>query len=302
MDIEVFTISELPVALGALRRIHDSPRAQQLRAALAEIHRAEATAHGEPLPSVATLPSAHARRRLLQLAIITALVDGDPTPEGVARVHTLAQQLRTHDPGLRVLRHLAAGRRRLARLAITRRIIGRFFVDAWRRDGLPGVWRIAGPLWFGRGANPAVAWRYRELGRLPRGSLGHTLWDHVTERHFGFPGEAGAIPEALLFHDIGHILTGFGTEPEGEIQQGAFQAGFVRRDGFCFLLFAVLQFHLGVKITPVAPAATGYFDVPAVMHALARGARCRDLSEGWRIWDDAHRPLEEVRQAYGLPV
>ena len=105
----------------------------------------------------------------------------------------------------------------------------------------------------------------------------------------------------MVFHDIGHLLTGFSTEAPGEIQQGAFQAGFVRRDGFMFLLFAILQFHLGIKVTPVAPGAVGLFDVPRVMRALARGAATRDLSEDWSLWSDCARPLSELRAAYGVP-
>ncbi len=38
---------------------------------------------------------------------------------------------------------------------------------------------------------------------------------------------------------------------------GAFQAGFIREDGLAFLLFVILQFHWGIKITPVADSSEG---------------------------------------------
>ena len=78
------------------------------------------------------------------------------------------------------------------------------------------------------------------------------------------------------------MLSGYGTDPEGEIQQAAFEAGFKRSDGFFFLLFGVLQFHLGVRVTPVAKAQRGLFDVKRVLRATERGAACKvDLGAGF---------------------
>jgi hypothetical protein len=92
------------------------------------------------------------------------------------------------------------------------------------------------------------------------------------------------------------------TDPEGEIQQGAFQAGFIRTDGFSFLLFVIVQFHLGIKVTPIAEAQTGLFDVRKVLRAAERGAACRDdLSARWDHWAWVEMPLEEARDRLGIP-
>ena len=68
-----------------------------------------------------------------------------------------------------------------------------------------------------------------------------------------------------------------GSRSHGQLdltQQGAFQAGFTREDGFAFLLFAIIQFHLGVQVTPVTGGRTGLFDVAkVVVPALGQGAR-----------------------------
>jgi len=100
-------------------------------------------------------------------------------------------------------------------------------------------------------------------------------------------------------HDV---LSGYGTDPEGEIQQGAFQAGFIRTDGFSFLLFVIIQFHLGIEVTPIADAQTVLFDVRKVLPAAERGAACRDdLSAHWDHWALAELPLDEARARLGIP-
>ena len=120
-------------------------------------------------------------------------------------------------------------------------------------------------------------------------------------RRFGFPGERGGIPESIAYHDVGHVLTGYGTDPEGEIQQGAFQAGNRRQDGFVFLQFVLLHFHQGVKVTPVADASTGLFDPARVLGAVHRGARCTvDITHQWDYWRFMMLPLADARQAIGL--
>lgn len=96
-------------------------------------------------------------------------------------------------------------------------------------------------------------------------------------------------------------MSGYGTDPHGEIRQAAFQAGFARRDGFTFLLFGILQFHLGLRITPVAKGYEGLLDVPAMLTALRRGAACKiDFTSGYDFFADKDRPLAELRRAYGV--
>jgi hypothetical protein len=76
----------------------------------------------------------------------------------------------------------------------------------------------------------------------------------------------------------------------------------MRNDGFAFLFFGIVQFHLGVKVTPIADPEVGLFDVDKVMTALARGAACKvDLSDRWDFWPLLPRPLDEVRDQLGIP-
>ncbi|HEX5655971.1 MAG TPA: hypothetical protein VFX59_02200 [Polyangiales bacterium] len=106
----------------------------------------------------------------------------------------------------------------------------------------------------------------------------------------------------LPFHDLGHVLAGYGTDPQSEIQQAAFQAGFARNDGFTFLLFGIMQFHLGLQVTPVADGHHGLFDVPRVLEALGRGAACKvDVTQGYDLFANQDRALDDVRAELGIP-
>src|SRR5262249_5763607 len=156
---------------------------------------------------------------------------------------------------------------------------------------------------FGSGVeDPEEARRYNRLGLLPEGTFGRALWRHWVERDFALPGQRDGLPAFAIFHDLGHVLAGYDTDPAGEAQPAAFQAGYVRHDGFMSLLSAIAQFHLGIKITPIAPAGVGYLDVDKVMVALSRGAACNaDLSDNWDFWPHMPRPLDEVRAELGIP-
>jgi hypothetical protein len=199
------------------------------------------------------------------------------------------------------LRELAARHHLMARIDFTRRIGGRVMGEAWREERWNGVRKMFAPV-ISVGEDRATATRYQALARLPQDSFGFALYEHYRSNDFAFPGEPGGLPERGIFHDLGHVLSGYATDPDGEIQQAAFQAGFVRNDGFMFLYFGIVQFHLGVRLTPIAKSETGYLDVDKVTSALARGAACKvDLSDHWDFWPLLPLPLERVREELGVP-
>lgn len=312
MDITVFSPHELPLVLRSLTTVAANPesltvREQQFLQVINTLHQGSTDAAvWLPIdtPEVAQgITNSHHRKRLLQMAIVMAMVEGEMTARQQQALQALASGLSVNERGLRVLHEAASGYQLLTRLDMTRRMMVNMVEPAYREEGVAGVGKIMGPLFFKKGGeDPALAWRFRQLGLLSPDTLGRTFWEHCTQRQFSFPGEPGAIPLRLVFHDFGHVLAGYDTTPAGEIQQGAFQAGFVRNDGFMFLLFVILHFHWGIKITPVADAAEGLFDIPLVMNALQRGAACTvDLSDHWNFWDVVEIPLQEVRKRYGIP-
>lgn len=305
MDLKIFAPKELDAVLRTLRnvavrndRFTEAERA--LIEGVARIHGVEIDA--ETLAPISfeevarAVTDAHPRKRALQLAMVTALVEGTPSPETMSAVRDLASALGIDEAGLDVLYRVTYGQAFFARIDMFRRI-GKVIREA---DGFPGVLSLLRPVLRIGGGDAIMAARYRALEACAPGTFGRAVFDHFVDNGFRFPGEPGGFP--VVFHDLGHVISGYGTDPAGEIQQAAFQAGFARRDGFAFLLFGILQFHLGLRITPVAKGYKGLFDVPLVLTALARGAACRvDLSQGYDVFANKDRSLEEVRRELGVP-
>lgn len=307
MEMNLFSEAQLPVALSALRGVAlsngvISPPEEQLLEGIARLHGREVELAQLPtLPPAAVaeaLPAPHQRRRLVQMAMVMATVDGEVDRPRADAVRQLAAALSVDDGGLRVLWDLSHGHLRLARFDHTRRLV-RFVKE---RAGVGGTLRLAAQLAGHSVLDEPLAARYRALGGLPPGTLGRVFHDHCRERGFAFPGEEGGIGELMVFHDFGHVLAEHDTTPQDELLQAAFQSGFIRRDGFLFLLFAILQFHLGVQMTPVAAPQRGLLDVREVLWAVERGAACRvDLSDRWDHWAVVAEPVEALRERYGIP-
>ena len=306
MDIAIFPAHELNLVLGALRDValsndHFSEAEAQMLEGLAQLHGHELRAAQLPpvtlerLASVVTDP--HRRKRAVQLAIIVSLVEGQPDERSSQAVARLARALEVDDEGLRVLDRVAHGHAMLARLDMVRRV-QRFA----QHGGQPNFLKVAIPTLLGLGRDDTLAVRYRALAELPTGTLGRALYEHYRQHDFALPGERGGLPELMLFHDVGHVVSGYGVDPQSEIQQAAFQAGFARTDGFVFLLFGILQFHLGLRVTPVAKGQHGLFDVPKVLRALERGAACQvDFSDHFDFFRYAPESLEALRRRWGVP-
>ena len=118
---------------------------------------------------------------------------------------------------------------------------------------------------------------------------------------YGMPGEPGGIPESVAYHDVAHVLAQHDTTPAGEILQGCFQGGNRREDGFFFIQFAILQFHHGIRLTPVAQGEVGYFHPVKVLWAIHRGASCSvDMTHQWNYWPLMSLGLGEARALCGL--
>lgn len=305
MDIVVFSRSELNIALRALRDVASdngvfSEAERDFIVAVGHLHGTvvdpDALAPISREEIVAGIVDPHARKRLVQLALILALVEGELDEETPEFIRSLAGDLAIEDGGLEVLEEVANGDLMFARLDMVRRLRANMAAGITLPKALKMLLPTLGI------PNDALAARYVALGDCAPGTFGRAFFDHYRNHGFALPGEKRSVPERMTFHDAGHVLSGYDIDPAGEIQQAAFQAGFMRRDGFAVLLFGILQFHMGLRITPVARAERGYFDVKKVLAAAQRGASCKvDLSADWDLFAVKDVPLESLRASYGVP-
>ncbi len=147
----------------------------------------------------------------------------------------------------------------------------------------------------------AVAARYKALARLPENTLGYAFWKHCSDHGFAFPGEPFGFPEAGVYHDFTHVLSGYSTEPEGEVQIGGFTAGYKKHTPIFVILFVILTFSAGINVTPVdQPVSVGILGQEGLADrffmAVERGSRVPiDLSDGWDHWAWVEKPLEQAR-------
>jgi len=303
MDIDVFPRKDLDTVFSTLRTAlrHSGRLDSRQRLFLDTYARITGYRMGveDPAPLIAQevrIEGAHQRKRLVQLAAVAALFNNPVTPGSAQFLRELCWRLGTGDPAVGVVGALEKGRRVRARVLAMRRVMRMMLKEQYLSGGPMGVARFLGALFFGVTVDKEKHANYKRLGLLPEGTLGREYWKHMTEVGFGFPGEPGGIPDAAAFHDVGHVLADNDTTPLGEIQQGSFQGGNRREDGFSFVQFAILQFHHGVQLTPVAPPQVGNFDPEKVLWAIHRGATCSvDITHQWNYWPLMSLSLDEAR-------
>jgi hypothetical protein len=82
-------------------------------------------------------------------------------------------------------------------------------------------------------AVPSVtpAERAAALAELAPGTLGGELHRYDLRNGCPRPGQKRAAPEAIVSHDVTHILSGYDTDPAGETLVAAFTAGYQREPG-----------------------------------------------------------------------
>jgi hypothetical protein len=309
MDIDVFSSEQLPTVMRTLRtalRVDGALDANErlfldTYARIAGIERPLR----EPLPLRAdealAIEGAHRRKRLVQLSALAVLLARPVRAESLAFLKGLAQALGVHDPVIDVIDAVSGGRTLKARVLSMRRGMRVMVKEAWLAEGPMGVLRFFGALVLKATVNKDKAWDYKRLGLLPEGTLGREYWKHMTGVGFGFPGERAGIPDTVAYHDVLHVLAGNEATSLGEIQQGAFQAGNRREDGFFFVQMVLLQFHQGVQVTPATGATTGHFRPDLVLWAIHRGARCSvDMTHQWNFWPLMPLPIDAARARVGL--
>ena len=254
-----------------------------------------------PAELARAFPDPQLRQQLVQGLIVMSLIDGNANAQETELVEQFAKALEVSAPEVKDLRHVLKGEILQLRLDLARRFWLRDKVkDIWNREGIRGLYKFMRGM-IGKYEDTALAARYQALEHYPVGSLGRAYWEYCRNNGFALPGEKGGAPEQILFHDCAHLLSGYGTEPEGEVQVACFSAGFQRRDPWLFVFFVLLQFHVGIRMTPITKARTGFFDPAKALIAIRRGAAMNvDLNDGWDYWPVMGEQVEELRRRYNI--
>lgn len=257
-----------------------------------------------PMELAQALPDPQLRKQLVQGLIVVSLIDGKPDEAEVNLVEQFAQELEVSALEIKNLRHVLNREIVQLRLDLVRRFWLRPKInELWNKEGIKGLYKFVRGM-MGKYENKELAARYQALEHYPTGSLGRSYYEYCRTNGFPLPGEKGGSPEQILFHDCAHVLSGYGTAPEEEVQVACFSAGFQRREPWLFVFFVLLQFHVGIRMTPITTARTGMFDPLKAMVAIRRGAAMNiDLNNGWDYWPVMGEQVEELRRRYNiLPI
>ena len=223
------------------------------------------------------------RTRIVQLALLSALVLRPLPPEVVDRVAALASELWVDERMFRVAEEFAAGSLGLAAVDFQRNGYTQHWdpatrASSTRRGSCTTPWESAAN-------DPELAARWMALSELPLDSLGHAVWRLYRTRGFVVPGRPGSAPVLLAQHDWVHVLADYGTTVENELEVFAFIArANDDMSGFSLLAMVVSLFETGYLRTGAGlfESDQGHLShddrmAVRIADAMRRGALCEDL-------------------------
>lgn len=243
------------------------------------------------------------RERILRGMTVVALMDGQLNEERLAYLRRAAAALGVGEAVVNTYANLVHERMGLVRLDMARR----GFLAGAVRDFL-GRGRLEAAMQLARYAlkqnDPALAARYRALGTLPAGTLGHAYIQFINTNGFSVPGEPGGPPPPIARHDCMHVLGGYGTTAAEEGGVAGLQAGMSHTsDPFFSILLVLAEFQLGRSVVPIETGDHQQdLDPDVLFQGLERGLQMNhNLIGDWDLFADAAAPVEELRQRYGIP-
>lgn len=248
------------------------------------------------------------RSRILQNMVLLALVLRPLPAEVAERLSSYARALGVDEDMLTVTRHFSEGTLGLAAFDFDRA----GYLAGWEADDSAPL-HTAAPLaeaWQPDPADPALVGRWTELEQLAPGSLGRLVTDMYRARGFTYPGRPDSAPPLLAQHDWVHVLAGYGTTVEAELEVFAFIAR-ASDDPHAFSLLAMVvslfetgYLRRGAGLFEYSPGHLSRDGVAVrVADALRRGARCPGSVDFLRTdwFAVADLPLDEARRRFGIP-
>jgi hypothetical protein len=247
------------------------------------------------------------RVRILQVAILCAMVVRPLPEDTVSRLDAMATALSVGDGMLTVARDFAEGSLGLASVDFERNGYTSDWGDSQRaalhtRDAISDAWQLTDD-------DPALAARWASLEELPVETLGRQITEFYRARGFEYPGRPGSAPPLLAQHDWVHILADYGTRVESELEV----FGFIARAnddprGFSLLAMVVSLFETGYLATGAGlfEAFPGQLSREGVATRLADAMRRGALVTGsvdfmtvdWFAIADV--PVDRLRAQFGI--
>jgi uncharacterized tellurite resistance protein B-like protein len=251
----------------------------------------------------AGLAQHEARESLVKQLVMLTTLDGEVTEDEVERLEEFAQALGSHERAVHNLRQLLEGHlKRMMADIVRRSFMPRKIKWLVTEADLSSVWGVA-KVALGV-TDPKLAARCEALGKLPEGTLGRVLHDHHVDNGFFLPGQKDGFPMAMAFHDLGHVVSGYGTDSQGELLVAGFQAGYLEEDPLVMYLMISMLFQLGIE--PIAELRgvepeRNQLDLDAYEDAYRRGAARNQSLLNWDPWPYMEWPLEKLRAELGVP-
>lgn len=247
------------------------------------------------------------RTRIVQVMLLVALVVRPLPREVAAQLREFADALGVADDMIDVAERFADGSLELASADFARNgylaSIGPERLAALHTGSLEESWGQVVD-------DAALAGHWRSLEELPVGTLGRGVADFYRDRGFVYPGLPGSAPPLLAQHDWVHVIAGYGTALESELEV----FGFMARANDDPRAFSLLAMVVSLFETGYLAAGAGLFEADAghlstsgmavrLADAMRRGALCTGSHDFLDLdfFTLADRPVAVVRSEIGLP-
>ncbi len=250
------------------------------------------------------------RAFMLRFMLMAALVL-NPLPEDVVdRIDGYARELGVESDMLRVAHRFARGSLGLALVDFQRS----GYMETWdpSRSHALHTSRELADAWQDVASDEPLARQWETLRDLPDGTLGREVANFYDARGFVFPGRPGSAPPLLAQHDWVHVLAGYGSTVESEIEV----FGFIAQANDDARAFSLLAQVISLFETGYTASGLGLFqyDRGHLSHrgvavrladALRRGALAAAanhsidfLAVDW--FEHAELPTDEARTRFGI--
>lgn len=306
------TRSQTEAILGAMRAVAATggPLSESDRIALESADRCifgherpfsvEAIKPVSPAALASALTGSDLAENAVKFLAVMAFVDGKLDKAKIASVLDYAAALGIREEYLDDIKIAAQDRLQEALAHMVRANMISITGQPWEGD--VNAWLLP---YTGDKADPKMAARFEELGRLDKATFGHAFWSHFKENNYAFPGDPAALNAAFSVpHDSAHVLTNYHTDPRGELLVSTFTASMHPKYPMAgHVLPVIFSWHLNIQINKVAKDAKGAMDPQEFWHAWAAGAAAKvdTFAPDWDFWAHVEKPLTALRAEWSIP-